>query len=260
MSWAAGLGIHGGGNSAVGQLQHCREPPPVRRVLSDISNTVQGSQGLGIGAGLAEGPAKRSPLLLEPRTPARRAKGFTVFEDSATASASRQAPSPPHLLPKSRVAADAIEGLHRHGPGDGICDIEEVMPSEPPDIQSFADPVSVQDQYWRALAMDGPPDGHGRPEDLADALSASVFEASRQEALHWNEQAFLSPRSVGSSMRPLSWSAMPSPPPASIGAMLGFGACPGHDREPSSPLSPPSMNMDVDSDIDSDEEQSGGAG
>lgn len=186
-----------------------------RRVLSDISNT---RSGFGFQGG-AE--AQKLPLL-DPQTPARRTTAFAVFEDSADTSAARNAGSPPQVRPKSRgaVEEDVLGG------GRGIFAIDEVdakaMEADLPGIDSFADPVDVQDQYWRALGMDGP-DGFDSPQALASSLAQATarvcHEANSRDACRWGHSDpsisaldDMSPGDMSPGM-PVAWPAAPASPP-----------------------------------------------
>lgn len=208
--------------------------------MSDISNTVAVNSGLGVQCGsgsLFEG-LKRSSL--EPHTPARRSSAFTVF-DEAAGSVSRAAASPPRLPTKSRGGPSPLAfGENRRT----LLGIEELWPSsmegDLPEVQDFSDPVDAQEQYARAMSLDGC-DQFGTPADLAGALLRSTrrvcLQAHADQALRWghvelsNERrgespspepgmrvwpTLLTPRQDRTGIQSPSFSPLPLPPLTSI--------------------------------------------
>eukprot|EP00747_Dinoflagellata_sp_TGD_P163139 gnl/TRDRNA2_/TRDRNA2_181498_c0_seq1.p1 gnl/TRDRNA2_/TRDRNA2_181498_c0~~gnl/TRDRNA2_/TRDRNA2_181498_c0_seq1.p1 ORF type:complete len:288 (-),score=53.82 gnl/TRDRNA2_/TRDRNA2_181498_c0_seq1:86-949(-) len=269
------LGTGNGGLLGPGAsgLAPCKEMQARRVFGADISNT--GMQGTGFGtskgasvltssggcAGNSESGQKRP--LLEPCTPARRSKVFTVYEEmnGADTSVSRATASTPNVPQKPRAGASpAPVGLEAPDHRD-IFNIEEVRPEameddfDLPDVQGFSDdPAGNQEQYWRAMAMEEP-DSFGKPEELCGTLlrgsEAICLEAQARDALRWSSPSFsgygdLSP-GLGTwpSLNDVSHTTAQDSTMNSSGLGLGF-----------SPLSLPSMRMDVESDSESETRRS----
>mmetsp|Transcript_47005 Transcript_47005/g.102288 ORF Transcript_47005/g.102288 Transcript_47005/m.102288 type:complete len:259 (-) Transcript_47005:98-874(-) len=144
-----------------------------RRVLSDISNTTAAAGNGPFGG--AGGSAEKCSLL-EPQTPARRAKLFTVFDDGADTMDSKPCPSSrprqegaPERTDRAGSNQEAFPTWKRSPPIDSFGNMEEQIPS---------------------MGLEGM-DEYDAPEELADALLMGLrrqtLEDERRETLGWAE-------------------------------------------------------------------------
>lgn len=186
-----------------------REP---RRALADISNAAVVNHSFGHAlqsSGGLVGFDGRKRALLEPQTPARRSKAFTVFDEGVDSSCtSRAAASPPQLPAKSR----ALPSPQLFAENNQLLGIEELFPSamqgdaDLPDVQGLAEPSDEQERFRRAMLLDGC-DGCGSPAEFASALLRSTgrdcLEAQVHQAWRWgqvdlpDDDCSLSPASTG---------------------------------------------------------------
>lgn len=148
-----------------------------------------------------------------------------------------------------------------------LLSIEEVFPTDLdgdgdlPDAQDFSDPMDVQEQYRRAMLLDGC-DGFGSPAELASALLRTTgrecLEAEAHQTVRWGQVDILDEDSCPSSpsASSLTMQVWPTPAPPQPDS--------AHEAPAFSPMRLarlPSLEMDMDvSDVSDDEEATGGLG
>lgn len=217
--------------------------PKVRRVLGDISNTAAAHGGGGLGLG----GAQKRPVL-DPHTPARRAKAFTVYEDGmdtgmsvyedpaigALSEARSVSARPTPNAPNRGKAAGSPSSRRLSHPGRSatLLGIDE----SPPEIEGFSSVDDKEASYWSAMAYDG--DGMG-PDAFCDRLFHTVEAVERRDAyLRGPGFGVLSPREYGATG---AFASMLSPFTPAAGAEKEDGGSPWR-----SPFSLPSVHMDID--------------
>lgn len=214
--------------------------PKVRRILGDISNTTAAHVGGGIG-GAQKG------AVLEPHTPARRAKGaftvyedgvddgagMSVFEDSAIGALSEARSVSARGNPTPNAPRGKADSRRTSLPGrsSALLGIDE----GPPEIEGFSHACDTEASYWAAMAYDS--DGMG-PGAFCDRLLHTVEAVERRDA-YFRGPGFglLSPREYGAPV-----ASMLSPfTPGGTEAEREDGGSPWR-----SPFSLPSVHMEID--------------
>lgn len=223
--------------------------PGTRRVLGDISNTAWGLSA-------PEARPRKRPLA-ELRTPARRSKAFSVYEDGTdVGSAARCASSPPQVRPKGHGASPA--------PARGLFGIEELcaecLGGDLPDVEGLPDP---SEQHERLAATFGLEEQCGF--DSPTALVASLHDRYEEhmgfsrafEFRQWESDDEAAPSTGSSGLRDRDSCLSGNTPPYGV-------SMPPLDLSSSPSLSPGCMDVDggalknLGSSLDSDGEELAG--